>query len=305
MKITSPVTGLSNVDVITSINKETIITSYENDLGIDVSRFFTEINEILICECRDTGFRFYYPQNTDGDEEFYDELKTQMPLKYGVPYYSEDKWEYGQCLKFIDLTDEVYEIGAGHGAFLRKLKEKGVTNVSGSELNKHSIALAKDKDIDIEYKTIQDKALTSQCQYDTVCTFQVLEHVAGVKSFIDAAIKILKPGGQLIFAVPFNSPYLFGYDISNTLNMPPHHMGLWNEQVFQKLPDFYPIKLQEIIIENLASGGYDFDQFYKINKDRFLTFLPFRKLIDKIYRKYLRKYHYKLHGKNIIAVYKV
>jgi len=303
--ITSPVTGLSNVKLNKKIDSSDIIIRYKRDFDIDVGKYFEGKTQVYIYECLDTGFLFFSPEGMAGDESFYDELKIQMPVKYNVPYYSEDKWEYGVCAEYIEPGNKVYEIGAGNGAFLRKLIDKQVTDVFGSELNHYSIKTALEKGIKLEYKTIEERAEVNETLYDVVCTFQVLEHVSHVKSFLDSAIKILKPGGKLMIAVPFNNPYLFGYDVLNTLNLPPHHMGLWNKQVFQKIPFFYPLKLENIIIEDLAGGGYDFDQFYKINKDRFFAFLPYRKFVDKIYRKFLRKYHHKFHGKNIIAIYKV
>ena len=303
MTILSPLTGLPNTKIVDKIPVNTIIESYKDYLNIDVGDIFTGIGEILICECKDSGFRFYYPENIAGDEDFYDQIKAQLPLKQNTPYYAENRWEFNLSLRYINSSDKVYEIGAGDGAFLRKLMENNINDVFGSELNEDSIAHAKNTGVDIEYLTIEKKAKTHKNYYDVVCAFQVLEHIANVKPFIEAAIKILKPNGKLIFAVPYNHPYLFRGDKFNTLNMPPHHMGLWNKTSFEGVAKFFNLEIKDIVIEPLAYAGYDFEQYFLINKHKFLPFFPVRSWTDKLYYKLLKRYHIRFQGKNIFVVF--
>jgi 2-polyprenyl-3-methyl-5-hydroxy-6-metoxy-1,4-benzoquinol methylase len=301
----SPITGLPNTKIITSISKEDIIQSYYDDLGMSVERFFNGISKIDIVKCKDTGYLFYHPSQILGDEKFYDDLKIQMPLNYNVSYYSDWKWEYQYCLGFIKPSDKVYEIGCGSGNFLEKLKKEGIIDVSGAELNNDSVNMARRKGLDVEHLTIEDKAKVTIEQFDVVCAFQVLEHVFKVKSFLDASINILKKGGLLIFAVPYNYPFLFKNDKLNTLNMPPHHMGLWNRDTFQNLSKFYSLQLETLVIEKLPSEGYDFEQFYKINKDiNYCNNMPYKLLYDKLFYFWLKIFHTKYSGKNIIAILK-
>ena len=158
--------------------------------------------------------------------------------------------------------------------------------------------------MNIEYKTIQVKAKETFEEFDIVCAFQVLEHIDNVKSFIDSSLQILKKGGKLIIAVPFNNPYLFRNDILNTLNMPPHHMGLWNKKAFMNMDKFFPMCLEKLIIEKLPAEGYDFNRFYFVNKDIIYSKgMPFKYLFDKLYLKWLKTFHRFYGGKNIIAVF--
>lgn len=304
MSVISPITLKPNTKLVNTLSINDIIDLYSKDLEVDVVNIFKGLKEIYIYECLDTGYLFYYPMNLSGDESFYDDLKRQMPIKYNVSYYSETKWEYEICCKMIKPNDQVYEIGAGNGAFLSILKKNGIDNLYGSELNKKSIETASKKGIYLEYKTIEGKAEETKEEFDVVCTFQVLEHVANVNSFIASSLKILKKGGKLIIAVPCNNPYLFKNDILNTLNLPPHHMGLWGEKAFKNLSKYFPIKLNEIIIEKLPSSGYNFDRYYEVNKDILISNKnPFKKFLDKLYKKYLRNNHLKYDGKNIIACF--
>lgn len=303
MEVISPVTLKTNTILKDSLTAEKIIGLYKEDFDVDVSDTFSGIDNISIYECQDTGFLFYHPVKLSGSEDFYNDLKKQMPIKYQTSYYSDDKWEYGISMKFIRETDKVYEIGAGNGSFLAKLKLKGLTQLHGSELNKDSIAAASTKGITLEYKTIEEKS--KDAEYDIVCTFQVLEHVENVHSFIDSALQLLKPDGKLIIAVPYNNPYLFKNDLFNTLNLPPHHMGLWNQKAFRNLPNFFPMDLEHLIVEKLPSSGYDFTRYYEINKDiNYSKGKIFKNLYDKLYWRWLKKNHKKIDGKNIVAIFK-
>ena len=305
MKIFSPVTQSQNIEHLDKISKESIIRHYANDLDIDVSRFFLNIDSVQIIRCLDTGYLFYYPFDIYGDEKFYDELKIQLPVKYNSPYYSSWKWEYEVCSDFIKVSDKVFEIGCGFGDFLLKLKSKATLHVSGIELNQDSVYQCRKKGLDVENAFIEDKAKEVEEEFDVVCSFQVLEHVTNIKSFLDASIKVLKKGGLLMIAVPFNDPFLFKNDKFNTLNMPPHHMGLWGKKAFENLSNFFPIEVEHIIIEKLPSSGYDFDQYYSVNKDiNFRSTFVFKKMYDKLFYKWLKRNHSMKNGKNMIAIYR-
>lgn len=94
-----------------------------------------------------------------------------------------------------------------------------------------------------------------------VCSFQVLEHIADVKSFIESSLKALKKGGRLVVAVPNNDVLFFKYRnlrFQNNhylktllLNLPPHHMGLWNPRSIVNLASIYNLKLEALFKEPL------------------------------------------------------
>lgn len=301
----SPVTLKSNTKLRNSIPSEKIIDLYKNELDTDVSRLFKEIDHVSVYECLDTGYFFYHPFSVIGDEKLYDDLKIKMLEIYNTPYYPAWKWEYDIVLKHIKDTSTVLEVGCGSGVFLNKLKSiNAYRKLKGLELNKFSVEEAISTGIDAQVETIQDFSKTNGYLYDVVCFFQVLEHVCDIHSFLEASIACLKSKGQLMIAVPFNDPYLFKNDLYNTLNLPPHHMGLWNEAAFKNLSKIFPLKLEQIVIESLPNAGYDFDRFYKVNKDvLFKPSYPFKSIFDKLYYRYLRRFHSKYSGKNIIAIY--
>lgn len=301
-KILSPITGSSNTKIVDSISVDIIREAYKR-LDIDLSSSYSRIEEVLICECRESGLLFYYPRNLAGDENFYDKLKAHI-LQHNLQYYPENKWEYERCTNLIEPNESVYEIGAGNGAFLRKLIKKGCFNVTGSELNMASILEAKNLGVNLEYITIEEKAKTHENYYDVVCSFQVLEHVTDVKSFIKSAIMILKPGGKLLFVVPFNNPYFLRNDKFHTLNMPPHHMELWNERSLRSLPKFFNLMLEKIEIESLQYPSDEFNLYYFVNLQIETKYLLINKILNSISYRILKIIHKKINGRNILSIYR-
>lgn len=87
-----------------------------------------------------------------------------------------------------------------------------------------------------------------------VCTFQVLEHVYGVETFLTACCAALAPGGLLVISVPNNDSNI-RYDKRNVLNMPPHHMGLWRAGSLASLVNHFPLVLEGIVKEPLSESS--------------------------------------------------
>ena len=78
-----------------------------------------------------------------------------------------------------------------------------------------------------------------------------MEHVADIKSFMESSLAVLKLGGKIIVSVPNNDCLMFeGED--TILNMPPHHMGMWNINSLLKLQDYFNMRLEAIYLEPLA-----------------------------------------------------
>jgi 2-polyprenyl-3-methyl-5-hydroxy-6-metoxy-1,4-benzoquinol methylase len=236
----SPVTGNPS-GMIDEIDISIIIKGYQKYIGIDVSDYFTGRDTLLQYQCPDTGMRFFYPAALAGDGDFYASLENRSG------YYDDWKWDYETAWPFISATDSVLDIGCGRGAFLEKLKNEKNCTVHGLELNPSAFQILTKKNIPCQMQTIEEHALLNRNNYDVVCFFQVLEHIYSVRTFLDAAIECLKPGGLLIAAVPNNDPYLFGFNKYDWLNLPPHHMGWWNFASLNKLTAFFPITVEKII----------------------------------------------------------
>lgn len=239
--LVSPVTHRKRVQLCGRIEKEDIVRLYNDQMGYDVSRYFKGVDHVSICECLDTGYRFYYPYSVEGDARFYEDLQN-LKETGGGDYYRHWEYDHRFALEQIRPGDAVLEVGCGTGSFLQKLKDV-TEKACGLELNRNAVKQCREDGLDVYGELVQVHAEKRKEHYDVVCAFQVLEHITAVKEFLDACLAVLKPGGKLIFGVPNNEPYYQRWDKYATLNMPPHHVGLWSPRAFEGLERFFPVKL--------------------------------------------------------------
>ncbi|MGW1455068.1 class I SAM-dependent methyltransferase [Salegentibacter agarivorans] len=290
----SPIYKGGRVDRIDVFKSSQIVEAY-NSIGMDVSRFFKEIEKIELLECKRTGYRFYYPLSVNGDADFYKELSTKREN-----YYSK-RWEHLKVLPSIHENEHVLEIGSGFGAFLTLLKLKNI-KAEGLELNPKAIEICRKKGLIINNMPIEELSIKSQKCYDVVCYFQVLEHITNVHDFINNSLIALKPNGKLIIGVPNNNPFLFINDKYHTLNLPPHHAGLWNKKALKSLEALFNIKLLSLQYEPLERTYYEFLKTYIKNSNPLYSKIlrMTNKISPKILKFILCKF---INGRNILAVF--
>ena len=296
MNITSPLITGGEVNLIHSINTEYIISLYQSKYEIDTKRFFEGLSKVDIFKCATTGYEFGYPYSVAGDGKFYEELQN---FEW---YYTADKWEHLESLKYINKGDNVLEVGCAKGAFLERLKTHCAKAV-GLELNESAAENARAKGLDVRNQLIQDFAKANEGQFDVVCSYQVLEHITEVREVINAMIACLKPGGRLIISVPNNETFITLDD----LNMPPHHVGFWNSKAFKALPKYFTgIKLREMRYEPLQSQHFEW--YYDIKFRQPLNKLGFigYKLLGLLFPykdKLLHTLSSKIKGHSIMPIY--
>jgi SAM-dependent methyltransferase len=297
-EVKSPVTGTTRTEFEKNINCTSIIQLYKRQLDIDVDKYFKNLDSISIYKCLDSGFRFYFPTYLEGDSEFYTQLQQY------TWYYLEHKWEYEVADNAISPLNKVLEIGCAEGSFLNYLQKKGCESV-GLEINVNAITKGKQKGLNILSHTIQTHAVNHRNYYDTVCSFQVLEHIADVKSFMQSSIDVLKKGGILIISVPNHLPNSLLLQ-DNILDLPPHHIGLWDATSLANLQLFFPLKLDQLIFEPLPK--YHLAPYRKLIQNRLIEKLGFKgrvldrvadMLISRVIR-YLADY---MIGQTIVAIY--
>lgn len=243
--VLSPITH-QPAKLLERIPASLIEKQYSDEIQMDVSAYFKNLIEIDLYECQQTGYRFFYPLNIAGDAAFYEDLQ-----KYDW-YYRDWKWDYDNALGFIDDNAKVLDIGCGYGNFLKYIKKEKNCDCAGLEFNDKAMQIGRQNGLTMYKESIEEHAETHAEQYDIVCYFQVLEHIAEIDSFISASIKTLKKGGKLIICVPNNNPYWFHHFKYHSLNLPPHHMGWWDKKSFESLVNIYPLKLKAIIEERLV-----------------------------------------------------
>lgn len=302
-KIISPITGSYNTSIVQTFKVDKLIESYKTHLNINVASYFVNIDEVYKCRCQDTDFYFIYPRNLSADGIFYDQLQ-----KFSW-YYQDWKWEFSVIEELITVKDRVLEIGCGKGAFLKKLKSNGNV-VVGLELSNDAVEWGKKNNISIINEYIEEFSIKNESSFSVVCSFQVLEHISDIKSFMESSLHALEKGGKLIFAVPDNNNLFFKYQNlyskvqtyigSLLLNLPPHHMNFWTKNSLTNLQSYYPIKVDNFF--------YEPDHYNRTEATREIwlekicnNFLFNNKFSKKLLRKFLSLLKFK--GDSIIVVY--
>lgn len=285
-KILSPITNRSNVDFECKLDTNIIINKYQQDYNLDVSSYFDGVDDIKIYRCLATKYRFYYPFGLAGDADFYAELQSK------TDYYPQWKWENEIALQTIRKNDKVLEIGCGAGMFLSKLKSENIESV-GLEFNKRAIISCQKQSLEVYEKNITEYADLYPEGFDIVCHFQVFEHIEKPREFLLSCLKLLKRNGKLIIGVPNNNPFLYKNDVYHTLNLPPHHVGLWNKESLYNLSKHFKMKIESIKTEPL----YDYNYYFSLNYPKYKNILV--RIVNRF--SFLTKV---IEGRNLVAIFR-
>lgn len=246
---------------------------------INLDYIFKRNKYVSVFECNESKYRFYFPFDLAGDSKFYEHFQ-QFDW-----YYMPWKWEHEITLGYLKDGYSVLEVGCAHGAFLERIsKDFNLSECVGLELNKS--AVTQNDKWKIENEPVETYASKFPGHFDLVCSYQVLEHIADVYSFLKSSIDCLKVDGKLIISVPNNDSFIKGN--FSALNMPPHHMGLWSTESLKYLSNLFPLELEKVHYEPLQEyhvDGYINAEYYHKFGGRIL------RKIDKILGKYekLRK----------------
>ena len=239
-EVTSPLTGSENVIKLQVIDILYLKKKYETEYKTDVTRFFKNVTELAIYECQESKLKFYYPFSVVSDGEFYSDIAKRY-----AGYYNLWKWEHEKVIQYIQPNDKVLEIGSGNGYFLQKLSEKKSIPI-GLDFNPKAIEEGKRMGITILNEIISEHSKKYFEYYDAVCAFQLFEHVNDVSDFLKNTIDCLKKGGLLAIGVPNNDSYYFKNDTYHTLNLPPHHMLLWDSSSLEYVAKKFNLEIIEI-----------------------------------------------------------
>ncbi len=295
--IASPLTGREGTaELKRTIRPDWIISEYRRQFGYDAAPSFAGVQEFGLYECVQSGFRFFYPYSIAGEESLYRTLE-QFPWNY-----KDDKWEYDRALRLIGPGQRVLDVGCGRGSFLRKcILSKA--QVAGIELNGSAARAAAESGVGIASELIEAHAVKCPEHYDVVASFQVLEHIASVGDFIRSCVRVLKPGGLLIYGVPNNDGFV-SMDELAVLNGPPHHMGLWTRRSLEALPDLFPLDLRAIDVEPLQ----EVDWYQAVMERRYLPkrwqcSLFYRLGGAAVFRRFIQENAGTIAGHTILAVY--
>jgi len=280
----SPLTGGSDVKLLQSFDVKAVCNKWQKDFGFNVAAEFGEHKSFELYECLTTGLRFFYPYDLYGSDKLYEKLLMVEGL------YIHDVWAF-DIAKEEMLRNEcktAFEIGSATGYFVKTMLDSGV-DIQGIDLNEVAVGIAKKNNLPVRNMQLQDAAEKYGPVFDAVCTFEVLEHVPNPKEFIAWGLQLLKPGGLMIITVPNRNSFIKHQ--RPLLDMPPHHMTQWGAETFKALEAIFPVKLEEVKTEPLATYHAEF--FLHAYSEHFRKTRPYGRLVfnnvtEAIYRQLMK-----------------
>lgn len=235
-----PLCKCDEIDVVEKVLVKDISLLYKRMFGIATQHLFSQHTHIDFCRCQKCDLEFFDPMIC-GDQNFYSHL-NDLPW-----YYFDDKPEFEYAKGYINHADRVLEIGAGKGAFGKKVSK---SNYVGLEFSDNAIEIAKSNGIQIVKESIQKYSKNHVNEFDYVCSFQVLEHVDATHDFLASAIAALRVGGIFVVSVPSSNS--FGRFVSNScLDLPPHHVTRWSDDSLKSIAKIFNLEVVDIHHEKL------------------------------------------------------
>jgi SAM-dependent methyltransferase len=190
-----------------------------------------EAERVAVRRCTSCGFWFADPF-VSGTPAVYNLITA------GDEHYPPERFEFDQTVAALASQHlDVLEIGAGDGAFLRKLRAAGIEGrLCATEYDDGSIGkLRVIPGVQAFKLSPQDLAATSPGRFDAVCMFQVLEHLDRLDELFAALRELLAPGGQLFIAVPNDASVTVQEELTGFWEMPPNHVGRWTRAALESV----------------------------------------------------------------------
>ena len=149
------------------------------------------------------------------------------------------------ALKDVPQHADVLDVGCGVGAFLDVLRDRREARATGIDLSSEAVAIAQRLGRSASLGNLVNAVEGRIGEFDVVCVFQVLEHVADPRRFLQRCVRLLKPGGRLCVGVPNNDGYHGFQRIEDaSLNLPPHHATRWGLRTLRMLERLFPLRLR-------------------------------------------------------------
>ncbi len=201
-----------------------------------------------VVRCLGCRFGFAIPF-VAGDAEFYQ-------LAYPAQTYPAHKWEYERTYGVLTADGgsppRLLEIGAGDGAFIRRITPAltpphQVVCTEYSEFGRARIEKAGVRCLAADVRELGGEDLGG-C-FDVICLFQVLEHMDRLDQLFEALGRVGCPSAQCFIAVPNAQAIEFNEGHGALLDMPPNHIGRWQEACFEVMASRHRWTVQAVAIE--------------------------------------------------------
>ena len=231
-----PITGLPAIRRIQPISGQLMIGLWRKTFGIATERQLGGIEHFGLWESP-CGLAFFDPMLA-GDDDFYLDLYRRGDFHRLLTAPGLARAEFKRVAQLIRPGGKILDVGCGEGGLARHLPNAIYV---GLDLN---FPPGTDGP-DVRNETIAEHGLHHSDEYDAVCAFHVIEHVADPLGFGRDLVQCVKPDGHLCIAVPSrHSPIT---DVPNfVFNAPPHHLSWWNEGALRTLADRLDLVVESV-----------------------------------------------------------
>lgn len=137
--------------------------------------------------------------------------------------------------KSVTLSAEtkLLDVGCGYGFFLKAVKDKYNADVTGVELAKAEVDFARDT---LGINVLNSLEGLQKQAFDVICMFEVIEHIAKPREFLEEVIALLKPGGKLLIVTDnFSAPIVRNMGNHFPKWIPHQHISLFEGPTLTKL----------------------------------------------------------------------
>lgn len=138
-------------------------------------------------------------------------LLREVPFEKPMMEYSDECSEFGFHRLFNHSLEfegkSVLDLGCGNGGRTVRYKELGASRAVGLEVSQKMVVEARDfaasRGVEIEIVLGKGESLPfPDDSFDTICSYDVFEHVESVDLCVQECYRVLKPGGTLYAVFP-------------------------------------------------------------------------------------------------------
>ncbi|OGO18309.1 MAG: hypothetical protein A2Z15_08745, partial [Chloroflexi bacterium RBG_16_50_11] len=205
--------------------------SGEYNIIAEYTRF--EKNNVL--QCKNCGLVYLELKEDQQEIETYYSSEyrkaPEMPVQSPEEHYQDKvtKNDADNRILFISKNinlkgKRVLEVGSASGGLLDKLKESGVKEAAGIELDKEFSEFTRQRGFKVFTRSIEELGL--KAEFDAVVTFHTLEHVYDPMAVIRMTHVALKRGGCFLGEVPNQDDWriqIFNDEIIKRFHYDPNH----------------------------------------------------------------------------------
>jgi SAM-dependent methyltransferase len=212
--------------------------------GSDKLRCVATVDGFDVARCDHCGLRFVPPvelSQVNYDEYYQDQGLYDFSARQAAAIRAGSPLPLRRARRAVierierDRAGSVLEVGCGVGAFLYELQQRGIA-CWGVEPSGNAVAMARDYLNCPVHHGYLDESVFPGRQFEAVCSWEVVEHVSDVRSFLANLVDRLLPGGALYLSTPnYGSRWMWADVPRDPRSAPPVHVTFWDSASLTRL----------------------------------------------------------------------